>query len=81
LLQKGADAQPRNGEGNTPLHLAAQRSDVEFVRLLLEAGADRLVKNHKGQLPVHLASEGARESEERQRKVVDLLEPQFGHQR
>ncbi|KGO40297.1 hypothetical protein PEX1_034400 [Penicillium expansum] len=91
LLQKGVDVQPREGKGNTPLHLAAQMKDVEFVRLLLEAGADRLIENHQGQLPVHLAKdqmpaylarrvaklEGKQEvEEERQRKVVDLLEAQ-----
>ncbi|EKV07769.1 Ankyrin 2,3/unc44, putative [Penicillium digitatum PHI26] len=94
LLQKGVDVQPRDGKGNTPLHLAAQIKDVEFVRLLLEAGADRLIKNHKGQLPVHLAKdqlpvhlarraaklEGEQKLEERQRKVIDLLEARAEHQ-
>ncbi|KGO71921.1 hypothetical protein PITC_026410 [Penicillium italicum] len=91
LLQKGVHVQPRDGKGNTPLHLAAQTKDVEFVKLLLEAGADWLIKNHKGQLPVHLAKdqlpahlarraaklEGKQEFEDRQRKVVDLLEAQL----
>ena len=39
---------PRDGEGSTPLHLAAYASKGDNVKQLLEAGADPLLKNNGG---------------------------------
>ncbi|GAB5379785.1 MAG: hypothetical protein Alis3KO_06760 [Aliiglaciecola sp.] len=40
LLEKGVSANHSNAFGKTPLMYAAQRNNLEAVRLLLEAGAD-----------------------------------------
>ena len=40
LLAAGADPSGRNGQGMTPLQIAASRDNVEMVQLLLKAGAD-----------------------------------------
>lgn len=41
-------------EGSTPLHFAAKRGDVNFIRILREAGAVQ-VKNASGQTPLDVA--------------------------
>ena len=47
-----------DGEGNTPLHLAAAAGNVEAARLLLEASGDCAnVLNHRGETPAHLAAQ------------------------
>jgi len=56
-LEKGADPNDLNVEGDSPLHLAARYGDHELVRLLLKHGADPTVKNHFGQTPLHLAAQ------------------------
>ena len=40
LLEKGADVEHINSEGNTPLNVAAKNGHLPLVELLLERGAD-----------------------------------------
>lgn len=57
LLELGADPNPQDEEGNTPMHRLAQRgTGREFARLLLEHGADLSIKNVKGETPLDLAA-------------------------
>jgi hypothetical protein len=42
--------------GDTALHRAAQRGDLETVKLLISAGADRYTRNAQGLTPSELAS-------------------------
>ena len=57
LLELGADPNPQDEEGNTPMHRLAKRgSGREFARLLLEHGADLTIKNVKGETPMELAA-------------------------
>ncbi len=58
LLQSGATTLERNNKGATPLHLAAQKDDVEIVELLLQDDrAPYLMKctDMDGRTPFHLA--------------------------
>ena len=48
LLEKGADINARNRDGNTALHAAAFLGRAEAVKLLLEHGVDVNVRNNDG---------------------------------
>lgn len=57
LLELGADPNPQDEQGNTPMHRLAQRgTGREFARLLLEHGADLSIRNIKGETPLDLAA-------------------------
>ena len=57
LLKLGADPNPQDEEGNTPMHRLAQRgTGREFARLLMEHGADLSIRNVKGETPLDLAA-------------------------
>ena len=43
-------------DGETPLHLALIRRQVEVARALIERGADVAAQNKDGETPLHLAS-------------------------
>ncbi|KAM8856119.1 BRCA1-associated RING domain protein 1 [Spinachia spinachia] len=45
----------RNHKGETPLHLAAIKGDVEAVKALLDQGADPNLKDNAGWTPLHEA--------------------------
>ena len=58
LLELGADPNPQDEQGNTPMHRLAQHgTGREFARLLLEHGADLSIKNVKGETPLDLAAQ------------------------
>ena len=54
-LQLGEDIGARDGDGNTPLHLAAEAERPSAVAMLLEAGADPNTPNNAGAVPLHMA--------------------------
>jgi uncharacterized protein len=56
LLERGADAKARGGEGVTPLHLAASRGDAVFCDLLISKGADPAAKMDDGTTPDAIAA-------------------------
>ena len=67
LLSSGARCDPRNKDGNTPLHVAAGTGStppfsdaeaVETARLLLECGAWPNRRNNDGDTPLHTAFTG-----------------------
>lgn len=41
----------KNNEGNTPLHLACEKPNLEIMLFLLMQGSDYTIKNNKGYKP------------------------------
>jgi len=52
LLEKGADIESKDTDGQTPLSWAAQDGCEAVVQLLLEKGADIESKDTDGQTPL-----------------------------
>ena len=53
LIEYGADVNAQNDRGQTPLHIAFRRCDVEVVRCLIQAGADLNVRDDLYNTPFH----------------------------
>jgi ankyrin repeat protein len=56
LLERGAEVDGNDTNGNTALHWASRHGHLETVRLLLERGADADGKNKNGNTAIHWAS-------------------------
>ena len=56
LLAMGADAHARDGGGNTPLFLAAERGQIRPAQILLAANADVASRNAKEETPLYIAA-------------------------
>lgn len=54
LLERGAEIDARNQNGDTALHLAAQNPNA-LLKTLLDGGANANIKNARGDLPLHIA--------------------------
>ena len=46
LLKHGANINARDYQGDTPLHFAVEKGELDFINLLHEHGADLDAKNH-----------------------------------
>jgi len=56
LVNRGADVKVKDNDGNTVLHLAAERGDEVVVHLLLDRGADVKAKDNHGSTVLHSAA-------------------------
>ena len=56
LIEKGANVNAANRDGNAPLHTAAFLCRKEFVKLLLKNGASVSQKNGRGETPINVVS-------------------------
>jgi hypothetical protein len=55
VARMGGNVDARDDGGNTPLHLASERGDVNMVETLLKCDADPNSKNSRGDTPMHSA--------------------------
>ncbi|KAM3446443.1 hypothetical protein MY3296_009677 [Beauveria thailandica] len=68
-VELGADVSAQDRNGQTPLHLAAERIDNDdVIDLLLSHGADVSLKDNKGRTALHLAA-----AQFSNTKAIDLL--------
>lgn len=62
----------RDAEGNTLLHIAADKGDYEMVTELIKLGAKPLVSNTRGDTPLHLAALNGRKAVVKGLQTVEL---------
>jgi ankyrin repeat protein len=60
LVAHGASVNDYDDEGNTPLHLAAEKGHADFILFLIEIGADINAKDREGSTPLLLAMKNKR---------------------
>ena len=51
------DFMSEDNQKMTPLHMAAEQSNVDVLKLLLEMNVDCNIGNSSGRTPLHLAAE------------------------
>jgi len=56
FISAGEDVNARDEYGNTPLHRATSRGNLEAVRFLLKQGADVNARDRFGDSPLHIAA-------------------------
>jgi ankyrin repeat protein len=56
LIEKGADPNSRNNDGDSVLDLAVSGGHKEIAKLLIDSGANLNAKNRMGQTPLHIAA-------------------------
>ena len=56
LLAKGADVDEKTNNGQTAVHFAASKSNLDTARKLIAHKASVRVKDKRGQLPLHRAA-------------------------
>jgi ankyrin repeat protein len=56
LEREGTDVNKGRSDGDTALHVAADKGHIEVARALLQAGANARKSNDQGQTPLHKAS-------------------------
>ena len=56
MLTHKADPNIQDIHGNTPLHLAMRRKNLDYGAILLAAGANPNIENYKGDTPLHIAA-------------------------
>ena len=57
LLDTGGDINSSNREGNNALHLACQRQNMEFAKILVKQGCKYDKRNKDGNLPIDLITQ------------------------
>jgi len=62
LVNAGCPIDGKDGEGRTPLHLAAADGNLEMIKFLLSLGADAHVKDNSGSTPTALAQRNNHDS-------------------
>lgn len=55
LIYNGVSINRIDDEGNTPLHVAVSRKNIDLIKLLIESGADFDIQNNEGNTPLMLA--------------------------
>lgn len=66
LLENGAGLNIADKKGQTPLHVAAQKGQTDYVRLLMQKGAKIDVKDKQDKTALKVASS---------EKIRDLIQP------
>ncbi|CAI6334237.1 unnamed protein product [Periconia digitata] len=56
LLSRGADPNAKSHGGQTALHFAASKANLDVIRALLDGGASARIRDRRGQLPLHRAA-------------------------
>jgi len=80
LLRNGAEVDPRNEEGQTPLMIAAELGEPEVVRVLLEFGADRTLRDNYRKTAVDYAAANVKRYQGRSHKAANkMISKMFGH--